>query len=140
MYKSDSKYLIINIAKRNRQLKYKNRVLKDVHFKRVPVSDRANRLTHGALTLTQKIEGPRQRKLLIFDKDLVLQGKNAPEVKHEEGIPRYSLRKRLSDPFIMPLKQGRSRTSCADRNKTHDCQGPNSRSRNLPKSSVLIPF
>ncbi len=94
MYTSDSKYLILNISKKTGQLKYKNRVLKDFHFKRVSVSDRAHRLTRGALTLTQKIEGARQRKLLVFDKSLVLQGVHAPEAKLEAGIPRYSLSKK----------------------------------------------
>jgi hypothetical protein len=94
MYASDSKYLIINISKKTGQLKYKNRVLKDFPFKRVSVSDRAHRLTRGELTLTQKIEGVRQRKLLVFDKSLVLQGVNAPEVKHVAGIARYSLSKK----------------------------------------------
>ena len=94
MYSSDSKYLIINISKRTGQLKYKNRVLKDFYFKRVSISDRVHRLTRGALTLTQKIEGARQRKLLVFDKFLVLQGVHAPEVKLEAGIPRYSLSKK----------------------------------------------
>ncbi len=94
MYLSDSKYLILNISKKTGQLKYKNRVLKDFHFKRVSVSDRAHRLTRGALTLTQKIEGARQRKLLVFDKALVLQGVHAPEAKLEAGMPRYSLSKK----------------------------------------------
>jgi hypothetical protein len=89
MYESDSKYLIINFAARNMQLKYKNRVLKDVPFKRV--LGRASRLSHGALTLTQKIEGPRERNLLIFGQALVLQGKYAPSTLLEEGIPRMFL-------------------------------------------------
>jgi len=92
MYASDSKYLIINISAKTGQLKYKNRVLKDFSFKRV--SGRVSRFTRGALTLTQKIEGDRQRKLLVFDKALVLQGKNAPVVELEAGIPRFSLSKK----------------------------------------------
>jgi hypothetical protein len=94
MYSSDSKYLIINMSAKTGQLKYKNRVLKDFHFKRVSVSDRAHRLNRGALTLTQKIEGAKQRKLLVFDKALVLQGVHAPEAKLEAGIPRLSLSKK----------------------------------------------
>lgn len=94
MYTSDSKYLVLNISKRTGQLKYKNRILKDFHFERVSVSGRVNRLTRGALTLTQKIEGDRKRKLLVFDKSLVLQGVHAPATKHVAGIPRFSLSKK----------------------------------------------
>ena len=89
MYESDSKYLIINFEARNMQLKYKNRVLKDVSFKRV--LGRVSSLSHGAVTLTKKIEGPRDRNLLIFGQALVLQGKYAPSTLLEEGIPRVFL-------------------------------------------------
>jgi len=89
MYESDSKYLIINFAARTLQLKYKNRVLKDVKFKRV--LGHVGRLTHGALTLTQKIEGPRKRNLLVFGQALVLQGTRAPSTPIEEGMPRLFL-------------------------------------------------
>jgi hypothetical protein len=106
MYTSDSKYLILNISKKTGQLKYKNRVLKDFHFKRVSVSDRAHRLTRGALTLTQKIEGARKRKLLVFDKSLVLQGVRAPETKLEAGIPRYSLSKKEFRSVYFAVEQG----------------------------------
>ena len=89
MSDSDSKYLIINFAARNMQLKYKDRVLKDVPFKRV--LGRVSRLSHGALMLTQKIEGPKERNLLVFGQALVLQGKNAPSTLLEKGIPRVFL-------------------------------------------------
>jgi hypothetical protein len=92
MYTSDSKYLIINISAKTAQLKYKNRVLKDFSFK--PVSGRIRRLSRGALTLTEKIEGNRKRNLLVFGKSLVLQGKNAPSAKIEAGMPRFSLSKK----------------------------------------------
>ena len=92
MYTSDSKYLIINISAKAGQLKYKNRVLKDFHFKRV--SGRVSRLPRGALTLTQKIEGSRARNLLVFEKSLVLQGAHAPATALESGIPRFSLSKK----------------------------------------------
>lgn len=94
MYASDSKYLILNMSKKTGQLKYKNRILKNFHFERVSVSGRVNRLTRGALTLTQKIEGDRKRKLLVFDKSLVMQGVHAPATKLETGIPRFSLSKK----------------------------------------------
>jgi hypothetical protein len=106
MYASDSKYLIINISKKTGQLKYKNRVLKDFHFKRVSVADRAHRLTRGVQTLTQKIEGARQRKLLVFDKSLVLQGVHAPKVELEAGIPRFSLSKKDFRSVYYAVEQG----------------------------------
>ncbi len=106
MFLSDSKYLILNISKKTGQLKYKNRVLKDFHFKRVSVSDRAHRLTRGALTLTQKIEGARQRKLLVFDKALVLQGAFAPATKLDAGIPRFSLSKKDFRSVYFAVEQG----------------------------------
>jgi len=92
MYASDSKYIIINSSAKTGRLKYKNRVLKDFHIKLV--SGRASRLTRGALTLTQKIEGAKGSKLLVFNKSLVLQGKNAPSAKIEAGMPRFSLSKK----------------------------------------------
>ncbi len=89
MYESDSKYLILNFPAKTGQLKYKNRVLKDVHFKLV--SGRVSSLVPGALTLTEKIEGPRERNLLVFGQALVLQGKYAPANRIEAGILRLSL-------------------------------------------------
>jgi len=89
MYESDSKYLIINIHAKTGQLKYKNRLLKSLHFKLI--SGQVSRLTPGALTLTQKIEGPRERNLLIFGQALVLQGKYAPATRIEAGIPCLSV-------------------------------------------------
>jgi hypothetical protein len=92
MYTSDSKYLIIHVSAKTGQLKYKNRVLKDFHFKRV--SSGVSSLTRGALTLTQKIEGTRGRNMLVFGKSLVLQGKNAPANELEVTMPRFALSKK----------------------------------------------
>lgn len=89
MCEADSKYLIIDFSARTLQLKYKNRVLKDVKFKRV--LGRVSTLAHGALTLTQKIEGSGKRNLLVFGQALVLQGRHAPSTALEEGIPRLFL-------------------------------------------------
>ena len=92
MFESDSKYLIINFAARTLQLKYKNRVLKDVQFKRV--LGRVSRLAHGALTLTDKIEGKRKKNLLVFGRTLVLQGKYAQSILPKEGIPHLFISKK----------------------------------------------
>ena len=104
MYTSDSKYLLVNISKRTGQLKYKNRVLKDFHFKRV--SGRVRGLTRGALTLTQKIEGTRGKKLLVFETSLVLQGAFAPATKLDAGIPRFSLSKKDFRSVYFAVEQG----------------------------------
>jgi hypothetical protein len=97
MYASDSKYLVLNIAARTGQLKYKNRILKDFHFTSAgPVS----MLNRGAFTLTKKIEEPKTRNLLIFGTSLVLQGKQVPAIQLQAGIPRLSLsRKNLMSLF-----------------------------------------
>ena len=89
MFESDSKYLIINVPAKTGELKYKNRLLKNLHFK--VISGQISRLTPGARMLTQKIEGPRERNLLIFGQALILQGKYAPSTVLEEGIPRVFL-------------------------------------------------
>jgi hypothetical protein len=89
MYASDSKYLIINISKKTGQLRYKNRVLKDIAI--TLVSGRIKRLKPGALTLSQKIEGPRARKMLVFGDVLALQGRKSPQAELDEGMPRFSL-------------------------------------------------
>jgi hypothetical protein len=92
MYASDTKYLIISLAAKKGQLKYKNRVLKDFRFERV--SDRKAGPATGALTLTKKIEGPRERNLLLFGKALVLQGRQPPPTRLEKGIARLGLSKK----------------------------------------------
>ena len=106
MYASDSKYLVLNIFRKSGQLKYKNRILKNFHFERVSVSGRINKLTRGALTLTQKIEGDRKRKLLVFDNALVMQGVHAPATRLESGIPRFSLSKKDFRSVYYALEPG----------------------------------
>jgi hypothetical protein len=104
MYASDSKYLIINITAKTGQLKYKNRVLKDFHF--TLVSGRAGRLAPGAIMLTKKIEGPKERNALIFGKSLILQGKHAPKTPLEAGIPHFSLSKKDSLSVFYAIEVG----------------------------------
>ncbi len=104
MYASDSKYFIVNISTKTGQLKYKNRVLKDISL--MLVSGRVRRLKSGALTLTQKIEGPKRRNLMVFGEALVLQGKLAPEARLDAGIPRYSMSKRDFKSLYAALESG----------------------------------
>lgn len=91
MYTSDSKYLVINIAARTGQLKYKNRILKDFRF---TSAGHISMLKRGAITLTKKIEEPKTRDLLIFGTSLVLQSKQLPAAQLQAGIPRLSLPKK----------------------------------------------
>ena len=97
MYASDSKYLVINITARTGQLKYKNRILKDFRF---TSAGHASMLKRGAVTLTNKIEEPKARNLLVFGTSLVLQGKQVPAAQLQAEIPRLMLsRKDLMSVF-----------------------------------------
>ena len=97
MYASDSKYLVLNIAARTGQLKYKNRILKDFRF---TSAGHASMLKRGAVTLTNKIEEPKARNLLVFGTSLVLQGKQVPAAQLQAEIPRLMLsRKDLMSVF-----------------------------------------
>jgi hypothetical protein len=104
MYVTDSKYLILNISTKTGQLKYKNRVLKDFHFKRV--AGQVNNLTRGMLTLTRKIEGAREKNMLVFEKALVLQGVHAPATGFEAETPRFSLSKKDFKPVYYAVEPG----------------------------------
>jgi hypothetical protein len=86
MYSADSKYLIMNITKRTAQLKYKNRVLQDFHFK-MPKKIRDRMLPAGMLVLTKKEKGKNDQDSLIFGSSLVLQWKRTAPSKQEVGIP-----------------------------------------------------
>jgi hypothetical protein len=86
VYSTDSKYLIINIAKRTAQLKYKNRVLQDFRFKAAKkIHERG--FPSGMLVLTKKREGKNDQNTLIFGTSLVLQWKRTALPKQEAGIP-----------------------------------------------------
>ena len=88
MYASDSKYLVINIAARTGQLKYKNRILKDFHF---TSAGHDNLLKQGAITLTRKREDTKKRRSLIFGSSLVLLDKRTPATRRVPSVPRIYL-------------------------------------------------
>jgi hypothetical protein len=88
MYASDSKYLLLNTAAKTGQLRYKNRTLRDFHF---TSADHAGVPEQGVLSLTKKIEGPKERNGLIFGRSLILYGRRAPTATLEAGIPGISL-------------------------------------------------
>ena len=93
MYAADSKYLIIDVKHRTAQLKYKNRLLKDMHFtpsKKFP----GRGLRQGMLVLTKKVEGKKDRDALVFGKSLVVQWKQSIVPPQERGLPSITLLKK----------------------------------------------
>ncbi len=93
MYAADSKYLIIDVKHRTAQLKYKNRLLKDMHFtpsKKFP----GRGLRQGMLVLTEKVEGKKDRDALVFGKSLVVQWKQSIVPPQERGLPSITLLKK----------------------------------------------
>ena len=93
MYAADSKYLIIDVKHRTAQLKYKNRLLKDMHFtpsKKFP----GRGLRQGMLVLTKKVEGKKDRDALVFGKSLVVQWKQSIVPPQEKGLPSITLLKK----------------------------------------------
>jgi len=93
MYAADSKYLIIDVKHHTAQLKYKNRLLKDMHFtpsKKFP----GRGLRQGMLVLTEKVEGKKDRDTLVFGKSLVVQWKQSIVPPQEKGLPSITLLKK----------------------------------------------
>ena len=103
MYASDSKYLVINIAARTGQLKYKNRILKDFHF---TSAGHDNLLKQGAITLTRKIEDTKKRRSLIFGSSLVLLDKQTPATRRDPSVPRIYLSKKDFRSVFYSIENG----------------------------------
>jgi hypothetical protein len=104
MYGGDSKYLIINIAKRTAQLKYKNRLLKDVRFtasKKFP-----HGLQPGMLVLTKKDEGKNDQHALVFGTSLIVQWKRTSVPPGESGIPFITLPKKEMQSLYYAVEEG----------------------------------
>jgi hypothetical protein len=90
MYENDSKYLVIDIRKKTGHLKYRNRVLKDFKFqtsKNFPVRS----LKPGMLTLTEKIEGKKNRHALVFGKSITVRWKQSTIPKQQASVPSLTL-------------------------------------------------
>jgi hypothetical protein len=105
MYSSDSKYLIMNFAKRTGQLKYKNRVLLDFRFKTAKkISSRG--LQPGMLVLTKKEEGKKDQHALAFGKSIIMQWKRTVVPPEESGIPAISLQKKEMLSLYYALEEG----------------------------------
>src|SRR5512143_516763 len=90
MYENDSKYLVIDIGKKTGHLRYRNRVLKDFKFqtsKNFPVRS----LKPGMLTLTEKIEGKKDRHALVFEKSFTVRWKLSTVPKQQTNVPALIL-------------------------------------------------
>jgi hypothetical protein len=105
MYVADSKYLVINVKNKTGQLKYKNRVLKDLRFTPLqPISRDA--FQPGKLVLTKKAEGKRDRHALIFGNTLVIQWKRDVVPQREKKIPVFSLKRKEMLSVFFSLDEG----------------------------------
>ncbi len=99
MYCADSKYLIINVAGKTGQLKYKNRVLKDFRFK-TSKNFHADAFRPGIVTLTKKVEGKNGRHVLVFGRSFVVQWRRTAVPQKDADIPVISLsRKEMASVF-----------------------------------------
>lgn len=93
MYASDSKYLVLNLAKKSGQLKYKDRVLKGFRFTPAKNFD-GHALEPGALILTKKTGGKNNRFALIFGNALIVRWTRTAVLREGENIPTLLLRER----------------------------------------------
>ncbi len=105
MYASDSKYLVLHIAARSAQLRYKNRILKDLPLR--VVSGRIEALVRGATTLTGKVEDPKERNALVFGSAFLLQGIRPPALRESEpGFVRFALSKKDFSSLFYAVETG----------------------------------
>lgn len=93
MYASDSKYLVLNLAEKSGQLRYKNRVLKG--FRVIPAKNfDVHALEPGALILTKKTEGKNNRFALIFGDALIIQWARTAVLREGANTPTLLLREK----------------------------------------------
>jgi hypothetical protein len=93
MYETDSKYLVINSKKKTAQLRYKNRLLKEIRFKSSPDFP-GKKIRPGQAALTRKIEGKKERHALVFGNAFVVRWKRSEVTRPDSSLP-----------FIMMLKK-----------------------------------
>lgn len=102
----DSKYLILDLAERKGQLKYKHVVLKDFQFTTSPVSA-YKKIPSGALTLTSRVEKPRARMSLAFGKTLVIWSKAGESSgKKQRGIVYLTVKRKDLVSISYALEDG----------------------------------
>ena len=105
MYTSDSKYLVIKAKEKTGQLMYKNRLLKDLRF--TPSEKISSRtFKPGKLVLTKKVEGKRDRNVLIFGDTLIIQWKRDWVPTREKKIPVLSLKRKEMLSVFYALEVG----------------------------------
>ena len=85
--RSDSKYLILDLARGKGTLKYRNRVLRS--FRIVRVGGKKRSPGPGAVLLTEKRDRFGKKRALVFGNDLILQGSRRHQPS--DPIPRYAL-------------------------------------------------
>lgn len=90
MYENDSKYLVIDIRKKTGHLKYRNRVLKDFSFQ-TSTNFPVRSLKPGMLTLTEKMEGKKDRHALAFGKSFIVRWKSSKVPKEQSKLPSLTL-------------------------------------------------
>lgn len=105
MAASDSRYIVLDLAKKTGQLLYKNRVLRDFPFT-LPDAKSADVLPRGAVALTKKIEGPDGRYVLRFGTAFVVQWKRLHVPPAEASLPVVSLSKNDIRSIFFALEPG----------------------------------
>jgi uncharacterized protein involved in type VI secretion and phage assembly len=105
MYSADSKYLLIDVLHHTAQLKYKNRILKDIRFKSSK-NFPGQGLRSGMLVLTKKEEGTKGRNSLIFGTSLIVQWKRAVVTQQEAAIPTIILAKKEMQSIYAATEEG----------------------------------
>jgi hypothetical protein len=105
MYRTDSKYLVINIRNRTGQLRYKNRLLKEFKFRLSKVF-RSGSIRSGAVVLTKKVESKKDRGSLLFGGALLMHRKGAALPPKTPDVAVMSLNRKDLTSIFSALEQG----------------------------------
>ena len=105
MYRSDSKYLVINITSRTGQLRYKNRLLKEFKFRLSKVF-RSGSSRSGAVVLTNKVENKKGRSALVFGESFLMHWRGAAVPPKAPDVAVMSLNKKDLASIFYALEQG----------------------------------
>lgn len=105
MYRTDSKYLVINITSRTGQLKYKNRLLKEFKFRFSKVF-RSGSTRAGAVVLTKKVESKQDRRALLFGGSFLMHRKGAAVRPKTPNVAVMSLNKKDLASIFYALEEG----------------------------------
>jgi len=102
MYETDSKYLVINSKKKTAQLRYKNRLLKEIRFKAAP----GLKLRPGQAAMTRKVEGKKERHALVFGNAFVIKWKLSEVPLPESSLPSIIMMKKDLLSFYYTAEPG----------------------------------